>query len=1037
MVENVGMHVDTPGRWQRPDDTFVGDNSIIFQTFDTTHQGLYKFYIMNWDNEETLAMQIILTVYPFGEKIDSNTYIALEDNSLLLANRMIYCITEEQASAPVNWFYYPSNQPRMAKSPTTDPNPGISILSVQTNEPGYYECQVTFMAITRSYLFSLQNPSLVTVIEDTNSFTYTKGIDRTDTSLLCNKPDNSVLRSSYYWYSFNTQVGTRDLFDVGGLSATVDGKQTLECFNNDALYTILVVDILFQGPPEITLDTGTVESYSSLTPGDNTASINLLTKNVILATVLAGRWQKPNGTFVEDNSITFSAFEISDQGIYKFYVINWESIETLAIQIQLTVYPFGEEIALREYNNLEDLSVLTTNTTLYCITDVIDIPEVIWKYEDLEGVNTSQSAETDFFTGFSSLLVTTDKVGYYSCYVTENGVSKTYSIAVMDTEVYKVVEAAQSLTYTATIDRDIAFLFCHKPDNSVPFGEIGWRELDTSERKQNPLNIADIPDDGNTHTMECLDALDDTPIFNVQILIQGPPVITLNAGSVVSYPLLPEDPNKAYLDLLSQNVALSVNLVGRWRLPDYSWFTGSSMTFSTFQLSDQGLYKFYVTDLDNVDRLAIQIDLTVNQFGEKIDSTTYGPLSTNSILTANTDLYCLNGVVAWSYRDLAGICAGRTDAIDADGASVLSVDINYPGYYSCEVTQQPDSISNTYTVAVLDTTLIQVIETSESYQYTLGVDNDIFLFCHTPDNSISSSELVWMKNDSFTIFKNPLDVFEVGNLLKYTDTYLMVCLDQTSSENILSAEISMQGPPVISVDTGTVQTFESLTIDGNTAFIIVQTQNVVMTVNLVGKWQRPDDTHISDNSITFLSFDDSDVGVYKFYVTDWYNEQRLAIQIQLSLSPTYSQAITNLKAVTSSDTSILVTWGLLAEQTPLSDEKFSIYYGYEDVEYFAGTTEKLFFNIKGLTLNFNYTIRVDLQFAYSTETYSASASHYLTLPEITDPTTFFQSASFDFSAQESVLIVVIVFLLLVIAAIFVVAIIATFCIRRHLQKSNV
>ncbi|KAI6650284.1 Low affinity immunoglobulin epsilon Fc receptor isoform X2 [Oopsacas minuta] len=1012
------------GRWQLPDGSFIEDTTITFPTFETSNQGLYKFFVISWENEHKLAIQILLKVYPFGEIDASNTHQSIEDNSILISSKTLYCITETSVYNPqVSWSYTDLDNYCTSRPSETDPITGISYLSISTEESGYYSCVVAQDSGTiTTHIIALLDPSVYTVAESSSTYKYTEGVDSEETSLFCHKSDNTAEFRDVFWRERGTTDVSRNPMHIGGLAA-YRNEYFAECIDSSNNQTILVVDIMLQGPPVITFDDGTVEYLTSLFPDQNSAYVKLNSKVALTANIV-GRWKTVDGTFLPENSpITVNEFDFLDQGLHEFRVIDWKGNEVIAFQIYIRVHEFG---ALTPSSIiLEDYSIITTDSEVYCTSQ----KPPIWRYQDFDG----DEETNDVRAPLRSFSIAVSQ--YHSCDVIQSRRITTYTFVLLDPSIYTVVEAAESLTYTVKIDRMIAFLFCHKPDNSVPFGEIGWREMDTDERKQNPLNIADIPDDGHIHTMECLDALDDTPIFNVHILIQGPPVITLNAGSVVSYPLLPGDTNSAYLDLLSQNVVLSVNLVGRWRLPDYSWVTASSITFPTFLLSDQGLYEFYVKDLDNVETLAIQIDLTVNQFGEKIDSTTYGLLSTNSILTANTDLYCLNGAVTWSYRDLAGSSTtAKTGTIDATtGANVLSVDIDNPGYYSCEVTQQPDGISNTYTVAILDTTLLQVIETSESYLYTLGVDNDIFLFCHTPDNSISSADMVWMKSESFPIFKNPLDVLEVGNLFKYTDTYLMECLDQTCSDNILSAEISMQGPPVISVDTGTVQTFESLTSNGNTAYIIVETQNVVMTANLVGKWQRPDDTHIPDNSISFLSFDESDVGVYKFYVTDWYNKQKLAIQIQLSLSPTYSQAVTNLTAVTSSDTSILVTWGLLAEQTPLSDEKFSIYYGYDDVYYLAGTTESLYFSITGLTLNFNYTIRVDLQFAYSTVTYSETVYHSL-MPVVLSTPAAFQSDSLAFLTQEKFLIAIIVLLLLIIIGLFITACLSAFCVKRYLSK---
>ena len=80
-----------------------------------------------------------------------------------------------------------------------------------------------------------------------------------------------------------------------------------------------------------------MNSFSLLPPQMNRADVNLLTQDVILSTNLVGRWQKPDDSFVTDDTLTFSIFHQSDEGLYKFYVTNWDGDDTLAIQINISV----------------------------------------------------------------------------------------------------------------------------------------------------------------------------------------------------------------------------------------------------------------------------------------------------------------------------------------------------------------------------------------------------------------------------------------------------------------------------------------------------------------------------------------------------------------------------------------------------------------------------------------------------------------------------------------------------------------------------
>ena len=68
----------------------------------------------------------------------------------------------------------------------------------------------------------------------------------------------------------------------------------------------------------------------------NSASVTVRTQNVVLSTNLAGRWQRPDNSSVASNTLTFSTFYVSQGGVYKFYVENWDGEQTLAIQLNIS-----------------------------------------------------------------------------------------------------------------------------------------------------------------------------------------------------------------------------------------------------------------------------------------------------------------------------------------------------------------------------------------------------------------------------------------------------------------------------------------------------------------------------------------------------------------------------------------------------------------------------------------------------------------------------------------------------------------------------
>ena len=65
--------------------------------------------------------------------------------------------------------------------------------------------------------------------------------------------------------------------------------------------------------------------------------------------------------------------------------------------------------------------MLTSDTTLYCVTENKDTPQVTWSYLNLDGIRTDLTSTTDTSTGVSILQVYTTQPGYYTCEVTQNG----------------------------------------------------------------------------------------------------------------------------------------------------------------------------------------------------------------------------------------------------------------------------------------------------------------------------------------------------------------------------------------------------------------------------------------------------------------------------------------------------------------------------------------------------------------------------------------------------------------------------------------
>ena len=103
----------------------------------------------------------------------------------------------------------------------------------------------------------------------------------------------------------------------------------------------------------------------------------------------------------------------------------------------LLVNAFGR-ITDSTYSSLADNTVLSSDTTLYCVTENKDTPQVTWSYLNLDGIRTNLTSTTDTSTGVSIIQVSTTQPGYYTCEVSQNGGMNTvtYTAVMRDTSIY-------------------------------------------------------------------------------------------------------------------------------------------------------------------------------------------------------------------------------------------------------------------------------------------------------------------------------------------------------------------------------------------------------------------------------------------------------------------------------------------------------------------------------------------------------------------------------------------------------------------------
>ena len=72
------------------------------------------------------------------------------------------------------------------------------------------------------------------------------------------------------------------------------------------------------------------------------------------------------------------------------------------------------------------ITIISQDTTLFCITENMDTPQVTWSRVDQDGIISVPPSALNDTTGVSHLELTNDNPGTYSCQVTRNGINTTY-----------------------------------------------------------------------------------------------------------------------------------------------------------------------------------------------------------------------------------------------------------------------------------------------------------------------------------------------------------------------------------------------------------------------------------------------------------------------------------------------------------------------------------------------------------------------------------------------------------------------------------
>ena len=87
-------------------------------------------------------------------------------------------------------------------------------------------------------------------------------------------------------------------------------------------------------------------------------------------------------------------------------------------------------------------------------------------------------------------------------------------------------------------------------------------------------------------------------------------IISYGVVFVKSHPLVYPELNELSVPSAVQTITLSINIEGKWTLPDNSESTNSILTIPNVSSQTDGVYKFYINSWDVLGVSAIQINLT-------------------------------------------------------------------------------------------------------------------------------------------------------------------------------------------------------------------------------------------------------------------------------------------------------------------------------------------------------------------------------------------------------------------------------------------
>ncbi|KAI6658177.1 Macrophage mannose receptor 1 [Oopsacas minuta] len=616
VVQDVTLSINIDGSWTLQDNTYSTGSTLTIPNFSSQEDGLYMFYANNWDNVVVCVIQIQLT--------SSATVTGTPDIELTYDNSAIGFFT----STDTTWF----------TSQLDCLNWGGNLVTIKS-------------AIEDSLLFysSTDVDTYFSCWIGLNGIEIDAGIDA-DAFVWVDGSNSTYRNFGTLGHSYPVATTTWDCVrnrykSTGELStgwANQACSDTTNCYFCSKQVNSQGCDLIYNGfcyrAFEVSDAINWLDAQSScaLWGGDLTSITTERDRNflyTIIPDTVSNCWIGLNDRDNNDGTYTWidglvstytnwpnsppntgneDCVEITSAGGGSWETVDCETtINAFLCKRASSVTTAGGVFGQLTNGRLDFVTIrentflFTPHTLAYGGEEKIAIRWLFSENSDLSSSRPETPTYENIDAGWSWLAVDITQQGYYQCEAN----SVTYTIGLYDPALTIVAAGASSYQYLVGIDREDVLLLCD-PMDSGSLSMLRWT-LSGGGVFHNPINIynsrANLPETSTDFT--CKRGVTVLSTNSISVIA---PSLTISYGVVPagSVSLLYPDVNTLAVPSAVQDVILSINIDGSWTLPDNTDSTGSTLTIPNFSSQEDGLYKFYTNNWDDVEVCVIQIQLT-------------------------------------------------------------------------------------------------------------------------------------------------------------------------------------------------------------------------------------------------------------------------------------------------------------------------------------------------------------------------------------------------------------------------------------------